>query len=567
MSERTTLPMSERTTLRDLLLLGGAEYANRPALRFVDTLEYSYHEVARLAEQAAADLASRGVTPGDRVVLLSENRPEWGVWYFAITSMGAAVVPILTDFRPADVSRIVDHCEPAAIVASDAMAHLLPDEDGTPVVPIASIGAVRAPHRDDIHLDECSVGEDTVAAIIYTSGTTGDPKGVVLTHGNLVSNAKAAKALVTIGTDDRLLSILPLAHTYECTIGFLVPYLSGASITYLQGPPALSRLLPALRSVRPTMMLSVPLIMEKVYQSRVVPVFAKLGAVGTVPLIRKLVHRVAAAKVKRTFGGQLRFFGVGGAALSPTTERFLREGGFPYAVGYGLTETAPLLAGTNAEETRYRATGPAVEGVELRLAPISEEEEATVGSSAEGDGSSAEGDGGAGQRFGEIQARGPNVMRGYFKNPEATARAFTSDGWFRTGDLGSIDADGYLTIRGRIKTMLLGPSGENIYPEEIEAAINTEPLVEESLVLSAGDRLVARVRLNVDALAARIGTVTGDLDADTIRRHGEKVLSDIKRVVNARLARYARLADIVLQTEALERTPTRKIKRFLYEAS
>ena len=552
--------MSERRTLRDLLLLGGAEYANRPALRFVDTLEYSYHAVARLAEQAATDLANRGVTPGDRVVLLSENRPEWGVWYFAITSMGAAVVPILTDFRPADVSRIVDHCEPAAIVASDAMAHLLPTRDGPPVVPIASVDAVRSPHRDDIHLEDCSVEEDTVAAIIYTSGTTGDPKGVVLTHGNLVSNAKAAKGLVTIGTDDRLLSILPLAHTYECTIGFLVPYLAGASITYLQGPPALSRLLPALSSVRPTMMLSVPLIMEKVYQSRVVPVLAKLGTVGRVPLIRKLVHRVAAAKVKRTFGGQLRFFGVGGAALSPSTERFLREGGFPYAVGYGLTETAPILAGTNAEETRYRATGPAIEGVELRLAPISEEEEAAVGSSAEGDD-------GAKQRFGEVQARGPNVMRGYFKNPEATARAFTSDGWFRTGDLGSIDADGYPTIRGRIKTMLLGPSGENVYPEEIEAAINSEALVEESLVLSAGDRLVARVRLNVDALAVRIGAVTGDLDADTIRRHGEKVLSDIKREANAKLARYARLADIVLQTEEFERTPTRKIKRFLYEAS
>jgi long-chain acyl-CoA synthetase len=298
-----------------------------------------------------------------------------------------------------------------------------------------------------------------------------------------------------------------------------------------------------LERVRPTIMLSVPLIIEKIYRARVVPKLAKLpGFLRKFPPTRTLFHRLAAGKLKKTFGGRLRVFGIGGAPLGPDAERFLRDGKFPYTIGYGLTETAPLLAGTAPFDTRFRSTGPAVPGVELRLEPQEE-----------------------GSAVGEIQARGPNVMLGYFKNPEATEEAFTDDGWFRTGDLAWMDSDGYVYVQGRVKTLIVGPSGENIYPEEIEATIESDPLVEESLVLSQGGKLIARVRLNLDALAERLGTLVSELDPQTVRQAAGQLLEDLRRSVNGELNRFSRLARMVLQIEEFERTPTRKIKRFLYQ--
>lgn len=553
-------------TLRDILTEGSQRYRDLPALARMGGEGYTYREVHESAVRAAGLLLERGIVAGDRVALLSENRPEWGVWYFAVTAMGAVVVPILTEFRKGEVGRIIEHAAISAVVVSTSMRRLCDDVDA---IDIEACRRDADPGQNN-PIAEAAIDQDTLAAIIYTSGTTGEPKGVMLSHGNLVTNASGAKSLVTVGPEDRFLSILPLAHTYECTIGFLAPYLAGASITYLDGPPAFSKLLPALARVKPTMMLSVPLIMEKIYQSKVRPAVRKLGLAGRISPIRRIVHRIAAAEVLKTFGGSLRFFGIGGAALSPETERFLREGRFPYAIGYGLTETAPLLAGTSAENTRFRAAGPAIPEVEIRLAPLGGEatDEGTLSPLSGPE--SAAGRTPARRRsrrlpaVGEVQARGPNVMLGYFKNPDATSEAFTDDGWFKTGDIGSFDADGYLSIRGRLKTMLLGPSGENIYPEEIEAAINAEAVVEESLVLSAGDQLVARVRLNVEALAERIGAISANLDGDTFRRVGEDALTEIKTAVNARLNRFSRIAKMVLQTESFERTPTRKIKRFLY---
>jgi long-chain acyl-CoA synthetase len=490
------------------------------------------------------------------VALVAPNAPEWGIWYLAITSMGAVVVPILTDFGPDDVARILDHAEPTAIITSPQTARLVTarTEPEIDLLSLAELTDSSAPDPEPPYPTLVGSPEwpgtepeaDTLAAIIYTSGTTGNPKGVMLSHRNLTANMVAARSLVDIGTKDRFLSVLPMAHTYECTIGFLVPFSCGATVTYLTGPPAISRLLPALAEVRPTMMLTVPLIMEKVYSGRVAPVLAKLPAwlAGLRPL-QWLIHRIAARKVYAAFGGALHFYGIGGAPLSPNAERFMRDGRFPYAIGYGLTETAPLLAGTNARNTRFRSTGPAVPGIELRLGSV------TTGIPLE-------------PGVGEIQARGPSVMMGYYRNPDATAEVFTEDGWFRTGDLGSFGNDGYVFVRGRSKNLILGPSGENIYPEEIEAAIDADPLVEESLVLSRGAELVARVRLNVESLAERIGAAAESIDMETLRTQGEQILADLRERVNARLNRFSRLSVMVLQTEAFERTPTKKIKRYLY---
>lgn len=541
------------STLRDLLCTGAERYGDRPALGSVSGLTLTYSSLHDSARACAERLIDAGVAPGDRVALLSENRPEWGAWYLAITAMGATVVPILTDFHEREVRRILDHSTPRAVAVSDRLTALLGEWKAGDRVPIEvpATGQARgnpfAGPRDPAD----------IAAIIYTSGTTGNPKGVMLSHRNIISNAVAAVDIPHIKPEDRMLSILPLAHTYECTIGFVVPLLAGASVSYLDGPPVISRLLPALAEVRPTMMLSVPLIMEKLYRSRVAPIFEKLpGRVGRFAPVRVLLHRVAAARVKRMFGGRIRFFGIGGAPLAPDAERFLKEGGFPYAIGYGLTETAPLLAGADPRHTRFRATGPPLRGVTLRLAPAASIRPASGDHRTSGRNPDV---------IGEIQARGPNVMQGYYRNPDATADAFTEDGWFRTGDLGSIDRRGYLRIRGRSKTMILGSSGENIYPEEIEAAIDANALVEESLVLQVGGKIVARVRLNVEEIGKRVGALASSVDLQPLGRQAGAILEELRQQINAGLNRFSRIGGMILQVDPFERTPTRKIKRYLYE--
>ncbi len=572
MSDTTAAGQASITTLRELLEHGQTAYSERPSLGLFGDAVYSYGELGEQVEALRRALASRGVKADDRVALLSENRPNWGVVYLAVTGMGAVIVPILPDFAPPEISRILDHAEVSVLCASrglypkvaeyratsavllvDDLVFIRPGTDANALPPgddAAGAGAAAAPEvatglfgrEKDTTAAGFRPAETDLAAILYTSGTTGQPKGVMLTHRNLVQNALAARPLASIGPQDRLISILPLAHTYECTIGFLIPVSAGASIYYLGKPPTLSALLPALQEVRPTIMLSVPLIIEKIYQSRVAPVFSKnvlTRTVGRVPPVRRLIHRVAGRKVHETFGGELHFFGIGGAPLSPEAERFLREGRFPYAIGYGLTETAPLVAGSGAADTRARSTGPPVAGVEVRI-----DYEA-------GDGV-----------HGEIQVRGPNVMQGYYRNQEATQAAFTEDGWFKTGDLGAFDEDGYLYIRGRLKNMILGPSGENIYPEEIESTINQNELVVESLVFQWKGQLVARVHVNFDKLREYLGL--NEVNVAAIQSKADEILDGLRRQVNSQLGQFARLSRMVLEWEPFEKTPTQKIKRFLY---
>ena len=551
------------TTLADLPDMAAGRYADRPALSLREGHSYSYREIGEAAAAVRQMLAARGIASGDRVVLLADNRPEWGIVYLAATSMGAVIVPILPDFAEAEIGKIVAHCgarmmilsrslkekASAALPAnhaggSDWLGELVLEDlplqadsgSGSQTEPINDSGAghPRTGHRP---------APADLAALLYTSGTTGEPKGVMLTHGNIVANVKSSRTVATITPEDRFLSVLPLAHSYECTIGFLLPFSSGASITYLGRPPALSALLPALQDVRPTMMLSVPLIMEKLYQSRVRPVFRKnilMRIIQRLGPLRRIIHRAAGKKVYETFGGALRFFGIGGAPLSPPAERFLREGKFPYAIGYGLTETAPLVAGTDAEHTRYRSTGPAIEGVEVRIEPEAEDTEQ-----------------------GELLVRGPNVMQGYYHNQEATQEVLSSDGWFRTGDLASRDRDGYLFIKGRLKNMIVGPSGENIYPGDIETVINEHELVVDSIVFSWKEQLVARVHVDVEALEQSMGdpeTVT----PGSMQQRADAILEEIRKTVNSRVSRHARISRMILQWEPFEMTPTRKIKRFLY---
>ncbi|MFP4375092.1 MAG: AMP-binding protein, partial [Spirochaetaceae bacterium] len=482
-------------------------------------------------------------------------KPEWGITYLAVTSMGAVVVPILTDFSGDIIAMILEHSGAKGVVVSESMKAKVPahtaerfvttieELGGSAIEAATGAGEGAAGAAAGLEADPGPRPQEIdLASILYTSGTTGDPKGVMLTHRNIVQNVISCRSVADIGPEDRFLSVLPLAHSYECTVGFLLPVASGASVTYLGKPPTLTALLPALAEVHPTMMLTVPLIMEKLYQSRVKPVFAKNAltrALKHIAPLRKFVHRAAGKKAYEAFGGALRFYGIGGAPLTPDTERFLREAKFPYAIGYGLTETAPLIAGTDAANTKFRSTGPAIENVEIRI-------DHNAGDDVEG----------------EVLVRGPNVMQGYYRNEEATKEILTEDGWLRTGDLASEDRDGYIYIRGRLKNMILGPSGENIYPGDLENVINEHELVVESLVFEWQGQLLARVHVDIEALKERLGEHAAHIAS--VQERADEILESLRRAVNQRVSKHARLSRMVLEWEPFEKTPTRKIRRFLY---
>ena len=384
------------------------------------------------------------------------------------------------------------------------------------------------------------VGSEDLAAIIYTSGTTGASKGVMLTHENLVSNVISARVIppqpenIDV-SQNATLSILPLSHTYECTIGMLTTLNRGCHIHYLSKPLSPATLIPVMQRVRPGIMLSVPLLVEKIYRKSILTTINKKALTRTLyrfPPTRKLLNRVAGKKMYKLFGGNLVFFGIGGAPLAPDVEVFLREGKFPYCLGYGLTETSPLVVGANASEQRFRATGHCIEDVLVRI--------------TDADPKTGEG---------EIQVKGPNVMKGYFKDPERTAEVFTEDGWFKTGDLGVFKKN-HLYICGRLKNMILGPSGENIYPESIEAMINEFEFVEDSLIVEDEKKsLTALVHLNMDELKKKFG--------DSAQAAGDYIKTIIEDV-NKRLSNFSKITKSEHQQEPFEKTATHKIKRFLY---
>lgn len=568
----------EDFTLAEMLEKSASRYGSLPALEMVGGRRFSYAEAAQGAGKAAKALGAAGIGKGDKVALISENSPWWAMAYLGIILSGATAVPILIDFTGEQMGNIILHSEASAAICSEKMSQKLRSMSlGVKFFDVVDMAERDGASWAKITSQEASppggsrpqgkVKSDDVAMIVYTSGTTGLSKGVMLTHRNILSNAEACKSIIVLRRTDRLLSILPLAHTYEFTIGFVIPFLAGSHIHYLDRPPSATVLLPALKAVRPTIMLSVPLVIEKIYRSSIKPTLEGMKLYAN-PLFKPLLVRFAGIKLKKTFGGRLRFFGVGGAPLAADVEAFLLKARFPYAIGYGLTETAPLLAGCPPFRTTLRSTGPALKGVELRIADPKPE---------------------TGE--GEIQARGDNVFKGYFKNPEKTAECFTDDGWFRTGDLGFIDEKARVFVRGRIKTMILGASGENIYPEEVEAVINQSPYVAESLVVEGEGGLTAfvylksevlenlesRIRDGIDAageLSGKMGTAIANAEKSVTASLGHaledaekaagRLLESIRKEANEKLSSFSKIRSIRLQKNPFEKTPTQKIKRFLY---
>ncbi len=553
-------------TLKALFDYSVGHYGERPALSTVDGEGMSYLQLAQKVAEVQDMLRSYGIRRGDKVALYSENMPNWGVVYFAVTTMGAVIVPVLPDFHPSEALHIAIHAECKAAFISQKLFEAVLDEIQPPamtlVVYINNLEVMEnlsspskvgiALHRGEQRLNHAMgklgresegerIGEEDLAAIIYTSGTTGSSKGVMLSHKNLAFEATAAQHIIEIFPEDRFLSILPMAHTYECTIGFLIPVLNGASVYYISKPPTPTILIKAMAKVKPTFMLSVPLVIEKIYKNKIQPNFHKnflIRSLYAIPVVRKQLNKIAGKKLIETFGGELRFFGIGGAALSPLVEQFLREAAFPYCIGYGLTETAPLLSGSSPAETKYRSTGPALEGVELEIRNKNEE------------------------GVGVLWARGPNVMKGYYKDPEKTAAVMDENGWFNTEDLGYFDEEGYFFMSGRAKNIIVGPGGENIYPEQIEAVINAHELVADALVYDDNGVLTARINLDYEKLDEFFGV--SNTSETKVHAKIEKLLEEIRIEVNEKVSSFSRIRKVIEQREPFVKTPTKKIKRYLY---
>lgn len=539
-------------TLQGILNHSVKTFADREAFAFLDEKAYTYGDVGKITSTLRYHLEQLNIKKGDRVAIFSSNSPNWSISYFAIVSMGAVVVPILPDFTTEEAKNIIDHSETSAIFVSEGLYPKLQGIcDKIPLIKIEDYSIY--PGKGDSTIYDpnkestvnYSVNPEDLAAIIYTSGTTGKSKGVMLLNSNIASNVHQGKDIQPIDENDRFLSILPLSHTFENTLGMLVPFMSGSKITYLKKPPTAAILLPALEKVRPTTMFSVPLIIEKIYYSKIKPSLTGNIFMATLykfPPVRKILHKVAGKKLYKTFGGCLRFFGIGGAKLSRDVELFLLEGAFPYAIGYGLTETSPLLAGMVPKHEKYKlqSTGEAIKDVTIKI--------------SDPDPRTGEG---------EVWVKGPNIMQGYYKDPVLTAEVLTEDGWFKTGDLGMLDKKNFLSIRGRSKNVIIGASGENIYPEEIESIINNFKHVAESLVIQQKGRLVALVHINREEIEEKYRFQKEEM-ARKVEEMIDEILKEIHHHVNAKINKFSRIQKVVLQPVPFKKTATLKIKRYLY---
>ncbi|MCB5284821.1 MAG: AMP-binding protein [Candidatus Cloacimonetes bacterium] len=556
-------------TLKSMIDRSCELFSRKPALSNVDGEPVTYGEMRKQLDGLMRMMSEQGIVKGDRVAILGQNMPNWGIAYLAIASLGAVVVPILTDFHVNEILNIVRHSEAKMIFVSGAQYDKIGYADLDPRIILVALdnfeplelkapkdligGLIYEPLKQlqklsnralrAVGLIDAKVHENDLASIIYTSGTTGLSKGVMLSHKNLVLDAWITTQFQPVGEKDRLISVLPLSHTYECTVGFIIPMMGGACVYYLDKPPTARVLVPAMQKIRPTMILTVPLIIEKIFKMQVHPQLTAnpaFRAMYKLPPSRKFLHKVAGKKLMKTFGGEIHFFGIGGALLSWEVERFLNEAGFPYAIGYGLTETAPLIAGSNPQAVRFRSTGQVLEHLQVRI----ENPAPQTG-------------------IGEILVKGETVMMGYYKDPQRTAEAFTEDGFFRTGDLGILRKNRYLYIIGRSKNVIVAASGENIYPEDVESKLNEHEAVLESLVLDVGGQLTARVFLNPEYLEKHYHP--DKLGSADYQRHLNILLEEIKTAANQNLSTFSRVKKVIEQREPFEKTATQKIKRFLYQ--
>ena len=529
-------------TLSDLYDYATARYARRTAAEFTSGLQsYTYARHRETCDNLSRILSNFGIGAFDKVAILSENMPHWSIAFFAVTAYGRVAVPMLNELSASEVENILTHSEAKAIFVSRRQLKKLSDAALSRLSLVIDIETFEFIRHDDAAFT-CDGRVVTpnpmdLAALIYTSGTTGSPKGVMLSHRNFCASVLDSWYAQKESKRSVFLSILPMAHTYELTIGMLYPFSVGARVCYLRRVPTPTILIQTLREIRPTTMLSVPLIIEKMYKTSIVPTirgskfltYLQNHAPGLLCLL-------VGFKLRKTFGGRLHFFGIGGAKLDPEVEAFLHRAGFPYAIGYGLTETAPLVCAASPFKTHVGTTGPSTHGAQVRLDNVNPE-----------------------TGLGEITVKGPNVMMGYYKDYERTQAVLSQDGWFSTGDLAAVDKKGRFSIRGRLRNMIVGASGENIYPEEIEHVINSMDGIGESLVVQRNGQLIALVKFEDNVLDWNLE------GQDKFIEEMEKRRQAVLDFVNEKVSKFSKIKDVEVQKEPFNKTATHKIRRFLYE--
>ncbi|MBU1099187.1 MAG: AMP-binding protein [Bacteroidetes bacterium] len=544
-----------------------SDYSSNPALALINEVPFTYEEFGIRVDKLRETLINLGYIKGDKIIILGSSSPNWAIAFLAITTMGAVAVPILEGFPEADIDHITKHSEAVAIFISESLYQSLTlpaieemkcvfklDDLSLRIEDMQSNSGIwkqlhDLPEKLFKSVEKAirpapgkNIEEDDIAEILYTSGTTGYSKGVMLTHKNLVSNLfEGPDLLKVINEESVVLSILPMAHAFGSTSAFLSIIYRGSSIYYLDKLPSPKILLDAMQKVKPTIMGAVPLVFEKIFHKQVVPAISKSFALRLLTkskFTRKLIYKKIGKKVNNLLGGNLKCVIIGGASFSPDVEEFMQEGKIPYCCGYGLSECSPLVTFSSMDKQKTGSPGHAITDVEIRI--MDPDPDSGVG---------------------RICIKGPNVMKGYYKNAGETKKAFTEDGWFISGDLGYLDEDGFLFITGRSKNLIVGPSGENIYPEVIEAKLLESILVEETIVYLADDgQLVARIHPNY----AYIENLKNEKDEDAIALNIIDLLKEIQMETNEKLPASSRIKRVIEQSSPFVTTPTNKIKRVEY---
>ncbi len=517
---------------------------------------FTYGDIAATIVCMHRFFDNSGIKPGDKIALLGRNSARWAAVYLSVVSYGTVIVPILPDFKPGDIHEIINQSDSILLFADQTLFDTL-DFEKMPALKgsIRISGYEIQQHRDEqlVEMLKASklqkevdaqslkredfrlpiIGNDQLAVISYTSGTTGFAKGVMIPHNSLAANIRFAQRNMPLNPGDKIVSFLPLAHTFGCAFEFLFPFTLGCHITILTKTPSPQIVLKAFKEVRPSLILSVPLVIEKIFKTQVLPVISKptMKIMLAIPLVNKLILGKIRKSLEEAFGGNFRELVLGGAPFNHETELFFRKMKFPYTVGYGMTECGPLISYINWRETPVGASGQIVDTLEVR---IDSPEPSKIA--------------------GEIQVRGENVMQGYYKNSEATQETIAPDGWMHTGDLGLIDSKGNIFIKGRIKSMLLGASGKNIYPEEIESFYNNKFGISETLVVQRNEKLIALVYPDPDYMQK------GEYTTETIKL----LFDEYRKEINEQLPNYMKVADVEIQDQEFAKTPKRSIKRFMY---
>lgn len=519
---------------------------------------YTYGQVAEEIARLHLLFEHCRIRRGDKIALIGKNTAKWCICYMATVTYGAIIVPILQDFNPNDVHHIVGHSDSVFLFTSDTIWENLEEEKLPGVRGVFSLNDYRCLYQrdgetiqkflrnQDLSMRQAypkgfrpedirytDLGNEKVMLINYTSGTTGFSKGVMLTGNNLAGNVTFGIRTKLLQKGDRVLSFLPLAHAYGCAFDFLTATAVGTHVTLLGRTPSPKILMKAFEEIKPTLIITVPLVIEKIYRNVILPLLGKRSMrwALNIPLLDAKIYAQIRKRIIEALGGRFKEVIIGGAAMNPEVTDFFYKIKFPFTIGYGMTECAPLISYSPWNEFVPGSAGKVLDCMEAR---IDAEEPGHIG---------------------EIQVRGENVMTGYYKNEQATADAFTEDGWLHTGDLGTIDADGRIYIRGRSKTMILSSSGQNIFPEEIEAKLNTQPFVVESLVIERNKKLVALVYADYEALESM-----GLNNPDTLKA----IMDENLKNLNKSVAGYEQVSLIQLYPTEFEKTPKKSIKRYLY---